>query len=132
MGAFTAVTNDYLRRELGVDNEHEYIVFSYKAIQSWKWNQKDRKGYTNAADELRKTLTANPHLRVLIANGIYDLATPFFASEYTADHLKMRVPEPGHIQVRNYPAGHMMYFHPGSLEGLTADMRAFLRGDKLD
>jgi carboxypeptidase C (cathepsin A) len=126
LGAFTAVINDYLRRELQFESERLYRVFSYDAHKAWKWDQKDRVGYTNAAAQLRKALISNPHLKVLIANGIYDLATPFFAAEYTANHLEMQVPKPENIEVTHYEAGHMMYFYAPALAELTADIDRFL------
>ena len=64
----------------------------------------------------------NPHLQVLIANGLYDLATPFFASEYTVQQLAIELGSRDNISIASYEAGHMMYFHPPSLEKLKDDI----------
>ena len=74
------------------------------------------------ADALRKALIVNPHMRVLMANGLYDLATPFFAAEYTANQIRLGLDAQDNIMLSNYEAGHMMYFHPASLEKLKQDI----------
>jgi len=58
----------------------------------------------------------NPHLQVLVNNGYYDLATPFFATEYTMDHLRLPADLRGHVHMAYYRAGHMMYVRTASLE----------------
>jgi len=68
----------------------------------------------------------NRSLRVFAANGYYDLATPFFATELT-------LAQPGfdrsRLKLAYYEAGHMMYIHEPSLEALARDVRAFVRGE---
>ncbi|MFT6268179.1 MAG: carboxypeptidase C (cathepsin A), partial [Alphaproteobacteria bacterium] len=61
--------------------------------------------------------------RIFVANGYYDLATPFFATEYS---LSRKGFDPQRITMKYYESGHMMYIHHPSLEKLAEDMRAFL------
>ncbi len=70
----------------------------------------------------------NPHLRVFVANGTYDLATPYLATRYTFDHLELDESLRGHVTTTHYEAGHMMYIHDPSLAQLRRDLAAFLRG----
>lgn len=127
LGAYTALINDYLRRVLRYEADAGYQVFSMAVNASWNWAEKSRMGYTNVADDLRCTLLANPHLRVIILNGLFDLATPFFAAEYTADHLGIDPDLRANIELTWYEAGHMMYFHPPSLAQMRADLVGFYR-----
>ncbi len=128
LGAFTAVINDYLRRELRFDADDEYEVLSMAVNEAWRWDTGERMGYINAAEDLRRAMVANPHLKVLFASGLFDLATPFFAAEYTADHLRLPAELRANVELTFYEAGHMMYFHPPSRLKLRADLLAFYAG----
>jgi carboxypeptidase C (cathepsin A) len=74
-------------------------------------------------------MSMNPHLRVFVANGYYDLATPYLATRYTIDHLQLDESLRGNITTAYYEAGHMMYIHDPSLKQLKADLDGFLEGD---
>ena len=72
-------------------------------------------------------MTHNPFLRVFVGKGYYDLATPFFAAEYTFDHLSLDVSLRGHLSGGYYEAGHMMYVHQASLAKLKQDLAQFVQ-----
>jgi carboxypeptidase C (cathepsin A) len=74
---------------------------------------------------LRKTMHRQPHLRVFIAAGYYDLATPYFAAEHTLAQLDLAEASRKHIEMHRYPAGHMMYVHQASLKSLSTDLEGF-------
>jgi len=125
VGVFTALINDYLRRVLRYEADTGYAVLSREVNRGWDWADKARMGHPSVADDLRLTLVANPHLRVIVLNGLYDLATPFFAAEYTVDHLGLEPEQRANIDLTYYEAGHMMYFHPPSLKAMRADLVRF-------
>jgi carboxypeptidase C (cathepsin A) len=127
LGAYTALVNDFLRRQLGWETDDSYEVLSTEVNRNWKWDH-DSMGYVNTTEELRMALIANPHLKVLFASGLYDLATPFFAAEYTASHVGVTGELSDNLTLTFYDAGHMMYFHRPSLEQLKADLAAFYKG----
>jgi len=72
-------------------------------------------------------MTQNPFLHVFVAKGYYDLATPFFAADYTFDHLGLDPTLRGHLSGAYYEAGHMMYVHASSLAKLKADIAQFIK-----
>jgi len=72
-------------------------------------------------------MTQNPFLHVFVAKGYYDLATPFFAADYTFDHLGLDPTLRGHLSGAYYEAGHMMYVHEPSRLQQSADLAAFIR-----
>jgi carboxypeptidase C (cathepsin A) len=124
-GPFTASLNDYVRRELGYSSDLPYEILTDR-VDPWGYGTYTNQ-YVNVAEDLRKAMTQNPGLRVFIASGYYDLATPFFATEYTFDHLGF---EPFYDQrvTRTYhEAGHMLYIRRVERERLKADLAAFLR-----
>ena len=73
-------------------------------------------------------MSNNPKLKVLVLNGVYDLATPFFASEYTFDHLGLNKTIRGNITHKYYDAGHMMYVHQESAVKFKKDVVEFILG----
>ncbi|MGE0791452.1 MAG: S10 family peptidase [Sandaracinaceae bacterium] len=126
-GPYTSLMHDYLQRELAYEEEEPYNIFNFKVNESWKWNEEKgpRMGYVNAAVDLRRAMVQNPHLRVFFANGIYDLATPYFASMHTARHLGREASIRDQISEAFYDAGHMMYLHEASRRKLREDLVRF-------
>lgn len=125
-GPYTSLVNGYLRGTLGFDPPERYDVFSFDVNDGWDWaTGNSLKGYPCTADDLRTTLIHNPHLQVIVANGYYDLATPFFAAEYSVDHLGLDPALQDNITLTYYESGHMMYLHPPSRAKLRADLVEF-------
>ncbi|MDA0243308.1 MAG: peptidase S10 [Chloroflexi bacterium] len=126
-GVYSACLNAYIRAELGYESDLPYEIISFKVHPKWRYDNFENT-YVNTADSLRAAMSQNPYLRVLVANGYYDLATPYFATEYTFDHLGLRGDLDKNIQMTYYEAGHMMYIHQPSLAKLKADLSAFITG----
>jgi carboxypeptidase C (cathepsin A) len=124
---YTEAVNAYLRQSLGLKEEREYQILSFDVNRSWRWKDSADGGYVNVAEDLRAAMTKNPHLQVLVAAGYYDLATPFYAAEYTMDHLSLPPDLRDNIRFEYFPAGHMMYLHKPSLKKLSQDIRTFVR-----
>jgi len=125
MGPYTGLINDHLGRNLGFYSPNNYRIFNMAANGQWKWARKHYFGYPNTASDLRHAMIQNPHMLVLFANGIFDLATPFFGAEYTADQMNLPPEIRKNILLQYYNAGHMMYFHQESHAKLTADIFEF-------
>lgn len=124
-GAFTAALNHYVRSELKYESDLIYEILTNR-VRPWRFEPAENR-YLNVAESLRAALTQNPHLRVFVASGYYDLATPFFATDYTLRHMSLEPPLRKNIEVHYYEAGHMMYIHRPSLERLKADLRTFFQ-----
>jgi carboxypeptidase C (cathepsin A) len=78
-------------------------------------------GYPATTGALRDAMTRNPHLKVLIASGYYDLATPYRAVEHSLAGLGLDMTLHTNITICKYEAGHMMYLHGPSLHKLKRD-----------
>lgn len=124
-GVFTATFNDYVRTELKYDSDLNYEVLTDK-VNPWSFKEFENR-YVNVADRLRDAMTQNQSLRVMIANGYYDLATPFFATEYTVNHLGLDPALAGHVSLTYCAAGHMLYTKPSCLDSLHGAMADFYR-----
>ena len=125
-GAYAAAMNDWVRRGLAFESDLPYEVLKGLYL-TWGWKDFANR-YANAAEPLRRAIAMNPHLRVLVANGYYDFATPHFASDYTFDHLAIPEERRADIRTAYYEAGHMMYVHGPSLRALAKDLRDFVSG----
>ena len=123
-GPYSTLLNDYVRRELGYESDLPYEILTDR-VRPWSYEEFENR-YVNVAEPLRQAMTQNPALEVLVANGYYDLATPFFATEYTFDHLGLDPSLAGNVEMTHYEAGHMMYIHRPSLEKMRGDLLRFL------
>ncbi len=123
-GPFTATLNEYLREQLGYENDIAYEILSGR-VRPWNWGSA-RDGFVSVTEDLRQAMTQNPALHVLVANGYYDMATPFFATEYVFTHLGGDPSLLDRVEMTYYPAGHMMYIQKQSLEQLTRDVQGFM------
>ncbi|MBX7214225.1 MAG: hypothetical protein K1X39_09465 [Thermoflexales bacterium] len=125
MGPYTAGLNDYLRRELKFESDLPYEILNPRV---WPWRYSEDNQYLNTSETLRHAMTINPHLRVLVANGYFDLATPFLATEYTFNTVALETGLRRNVRMHYYEAGHMMYIHAPSLAAQKADLAAFITG----
>ena len=124
LGAYSTTLNDYVRRELEFKSDLPYQILTGK-VHPWNYG-KYKNRYVYVAETLRQAMTKNPNLKVYIANGYYDLATPYLATRYTFDHLGLDKSLRGNINMKYYEAGHMMYIHIPSPIQQRADLVEFI------
>jgi len=134
-GAFVAALHDYLSRELKYDTTDQYRPTAYDIVQ-WDWKHKPTSGGPGGgggeqsqpyvAADLGAAIRKNPHLKVFSANGYFDLATPFFATEYDLSHMDLDSTLRGNVQFGYYPSGHMIYLNVESLHQLKDDLAGFI------
>ncbi len=121
-GPYTAAINDYLRRELKFSSDLPYEILTGR-VRPWT-NSQDR--YLNVAETLRGAMVQNPFLKVWICNGYYDMATPYYATDYVVKHMFLPANLRSNIRFTYYESGHMMYIHKPSLIQLKNDYRQFM------
>jgi carboxypeptidase C (cathepsin A) len=124
-GPYTATFNQYIRQDLKFDTDVPYQILT-GGVRPWNWAPFENR-YVNVAETLREAITQNPNLRVYVAKGYYDLATPFFAADYVMDHMGLESPLRSNITGDYFEAGHMLYLHKPSLEKLKSDLAEFIR-----
>ena len=126
LGPYTAGFYEYVRAELKFESDLPYEILSEKV---WPWSYSAFENqYLNVAETMRKAMTYNPHLKVFVANGYYDLGTPYFATEYTFNHLGLDASLRDNVSMEYYEAGHMMYIHMPSLRQMKKDLTEYIRG----
>ena len=125
IGPYSGMLNNYVRNDLKFDSDLPYEVLTGR-VRPWNYAPYENR-CVNVAETLRSAMTQNLFLHVFVAKGYYDLATPFFAADYTFDHLGLDATLRGHLSGAYYEAGHMMYVHPPSLAKLKADIAQFIK-----
>jgi len=125
IGPYTAAFHDYVRGDLKFESDlfYEFITGN---VYPWSYHAFENR-YVDVAETLRSAMTQNQFLRVFVAKGYYDCATPYFAANYTFDHLGLDPTLRSHITDSYYEAGHMMYVHLPSLAKLKQDVAAFMK-----
>lgn len=124
-GGYTAAINAYARTTLGYKTDRSYVTIGGVGKWDWRLNSgRDNDTYMNVAPYVSRALRENSGLKIFVAQGYYDFATPFYAAEYSltrADFPKDR------IQFHYYDAGHMMYVRDEDRAKLARDIRAFIK-----
>jgi len=135
-GAYTTAINQYLRKELKYGQQDTYKPTLW-TDGNFSWDLRHhapggppaamQESGTNVIPDLGFTMKTNPKLRVLLAGGYYDLATPFFEGMFEMHHLPIPQKLDANISYSYYPAGHMIYVNEGILKQFHADVAAFIK-----
>ncbi|MGH7178045.1 MAG: S10 family peptidase [Tepidisphaeraceae bacterium] len=134
IGLFADTFNDYVRRELKYESDLPYEFLSPQ-VGPWDFSQTGGgprgegsgrgQGYLNVATTLRRAMVAMPALKVMVASGYYDLATPFTGADYTINQMPLGKELRDNIAQHYYEGGHMLYLNKPALEKLKSDLRDF-------
>ncbi|HSR50255.1 MAG TPA: peptidase S10 [Acidobacteriota bacterium] len=122
-GPFSAALKSYVREELLYPSDLPYEILTGR-VRPWNFGDFEN-SYVDVGEDLRQAMTQNPFLRVFVANGYYDFATPYFATAYTFSHLGLDPDLRGNVEMGYYESGHMMYIHEPSLRQLKSDVAEF-------
>jgi carboxypeptidase C (cathepsin A) len=129
-GAFTSAINAYLRQDLKFNPEMTYQVLPGEISEHWDWKHNASPdsfpGAPSVDQDLVSAFFDNTHLRVQVENGFFDMATPFFATEYTMDHLGLPPDLRSRIGFKYYQSGHMIYLNEKELPRLKANIAGFI------
>ena len=122
---YTAVFNDYVRRELGFKSDLEYYILGGGITSPWNWGVNNQ--YADTSQALSSAMRKNPYMKVMVASGYYDMATPYFAAEYTVSAMNLDPQLRRNFTFTYYEAGHMMYIEKESLRKLKVDVTGFIQ-----
>ena len=139
--AYTTAINQYMRVELKYGRDETYKPGAY-SDPSFRWDMRhsppnapaapDNMGGTpNVMPDLAYTMKSNPTMKVMLAGGYFDLATPYFEGKYEMLHLPMPAKLQQNISYKYYESGHMVYVNENVLAKFHDDVAAFIRGTEL-
>ncbi len=125
---YTMAAHAYMSEQLGVDIHDRYEVLSMDAHKQWNWNRGEEKGnaFACTSPDLSRALRRNPHLRVLVASGHYDLGTPYSATDWSLAQLDVPPEILTRVQHHYFDAGHMMYTRETDMRKLKRDLASWL------
>lgn len=121
-GAYAAAFHEYI---VGVLHYDPPIAYRTEVDVPWDYKRNGDDPPPNVTPDLAEAMSTNPSLRVFSANGYYDLATPFFETEYTLHHLGIAPPLRKNITFAVYPSGHMIYLNPSALAAYRRDLETW-------
>ncbi len=129
IGVFSSAVNHYVRNDLKFESDVPYKYINYTANRAWDWSSGVHRGqgYVDVSQKLTAAIHTNKYLKVFIASGYYDLATPYFAVKYTVNHLELDKTLRDNIVLHFYRAGHMMYTSLVTLKKFTSDIALFYK-----
>ncbi|MDQ2973918.1 MAG: peptidase S10 [Acidobacteriota bacterium] len=122
---YTSTFNQYVRSELGYKTDLEYYILGGGITSPWNWNTNN--AFVDTSTALRSAVAKNPYLKIFVASGYYDMATPYFATQYTLNHIIIDPSLRRNFSTGYYEAGHMMYIDEKSLASLRADVQKFIQ-----
>jgi len=127
MPPFTAMFNNYVRNDLGYKTDMPYYVFAMGGglWKQWDWGSAV-KGFPDTATALRAAMVKDPYLKVVVMEGYYDLATPYYAADYVINHLNLPADFRKNISVETYDSGHMAYVNQQALAKMKQDVVRFM------
>src|SRR5665213_447401 len=125
--AYVSLFNQYLHEDLNYGRDKLYAMSG--RVNPWDWKHGPSAGWpghTNVAVDLAQALSVNPRLHVLLNSGLYDLATPYFAAEWTMDHMGIPARVRSQITEAEYMSGHMIYVNVPALAQFKSNVAAFI------
>ena len=124
VGPVVSGFNAYVRDELSYRTDARYELMNPDVLQAWDWAEAGLGDLPGVGHRLRRALSLNPKLKVLIAHGYFDLATPYFASKYVVERLELDQAISPHLRFSVYTGGHMFYTHASARAARYADVKA--------
>lgn len=125
LGPYSAMMNDYLKRELKFDSDLPYEMIA--DVRPWNYASVAQNQYLDVAEDLKKAMSRNPYLKLWVCCGYYDLATPYYAAQTVLHGMLLDPTIRDNVRMTYYEAGHMIYINKPSLVQFRKDAGDFMQ-----
>jgi carboxypeptidase C (cathepsin A) len=129
---FTMTFHNYMRTELNYKTDLPYYT-SAQQSGMFLWSSTGgtpapggNQGFQETISGLRTAITGNPFLKILVMEGFYDLATPYYQAEYTMHELNLPADRQKNISYARYWSGHMVYMEQKAFAKMQKDWDDFV------
>jgi len=139
-GPFVGAFHNYIQKELKYMSTEPYVLSAHFG-QAWDMVHHPAgvqgggmgpgggaQSQPDTAVDLSYAMRTNTHLKIFSANGYFDLATPFFATEYDLSHMMLPPSLVKNIMFGYYPSGHMVYLNTEAQKLMKTDLDRFYDG----
>ncbi|MCO6428908.1 S10 family peptidase [Nitrosomonas communis] len=125
----TAAFNSYVRDCLNFKTDIPFLLLNEEVSAAWNWQSgmRGQQGFVEAVSDLKQAMSMNPAMRVQIVHGVFDLVTPYYASEIIIKQMALDPLISNNIQLKVYHGGHMPYLHQGALDSMFEDAVQFYK-----
>ncbi|VIO65835.1 hypothetical protein CI1B_09430 [Bradyrhizobium ivorense] len=124
MAPLTSAAVDLTTRKLNWRPDGSYHLLSESVNKAWDFGHGINPA--ESVTQLRQMLALDPKLKLLIGHGLFDLATPYLASQIILDQLPAFAGR-DRSKLMVYPGGHMFYSRDGSREAFRKEVEALMR-----
>ena len=120
----TSAAVDLITRKLNWRPDGNYELLNGAVERGWDFGRGLKPA--ESISQLREILALDPKLNVLVAHGLFDLATPYFGSKILLDQLPAFAAAP-RVKLVVYPGGHMFYSRDASRQAFRAEAQAMMK-----
>lgn len=124
-GPYTGALMDYFSSDLNYQSDLPYYILG-GGVGKWNFDE-FRKDNMDISGKLGHAMLRNPDMKIFVASGYYDFATPFFATDFTFSQMDIPKKIKDNVTTAYYESGHMMYIREEDLTQLSLDLRDFIK-----
>ena len=122
MAPLTSAAVDLTTRKLNWRPDGSYQLLSDSVNRGWDFGR----GPAESVSQLRQILALDPKMKLLVGHGLFDLATPYFASRIILDQLPAFA-GPARVKLVVYPGGHMFYSREPARQAFRDEVQALMK-----
>jgi carboxypeptidase C (cathepsin A) len=124
MAPLTSAAVDLTTRKLNWRPDGSYQLLSDSVNHAWDFGR--GRNPAESVSQLREILALDPNMKLLVGHGLFDLATPYFASKIILDQLPAYA-SPNRVKLVVYPGGHMFYSHDGARQAFRGEVQTLMK-----
>ena len=124
MAPLTSAAVDLVTRKLNWRPDGSYHLLNDAVSGGWNYGR--GRDPTESVSQLRRAMALDPTMKLLVAHGLFDLATPYFGTRIALDQLPAYA-GPDRVKFVVYPGGHMFYSREDARKAFRDEVKALMK-----